>query len=131
MDYLYYAYQSREPCKRFFGRNRKTASSIFYAEMLDLFPCMVGMSGFCEIRLVESGKETNPNRRVSVISTTSPAEDFDADVLVINYDILGRRTEKNRQDLYRNKAGRDEEKTFSLIIADEIHFLKNRRIHTE
>lgn len=104
-----------------------TLSSIFYAEMLDLFPCMVVCPASVKSGWLREWKETNPNRRVSVISTTSPAEDFDADVLVINYDILGRRTEKNGKTSIEIRLDGMKKKTFSLIIADEIHFLKNRK----
>jgi superfamily II DNA or RNA helicase len=104
-----------------------TISTIFYAEMLDLFPCMVVCPASVKSGWLREWKETNPNRRVSVISTTSPAEDFDADVLVINYDILGRRTEKNGKTSIDIRLDGMKKKTFSLIIADEIHFLKNRK----
>lgn len=127
MDYLYYAINHGNHVNGSSVGVGKTLSSIFYAEMLDLFPCMVVCPASVKSGWLREWKETNPNRRVSVISTTSPAEDFDADVLVINYDILGRRTEKNGKTSIEIRLDGMKKKTFSLIIADEIHFLKNRK----
>lgn len=127
MDYLYYAINHGNHVNGSSVGTGKTASSIFYAEMLDLFPCMVVCPASVKSGWLREWKETNPNRRVSVISTTSPAEDFDADVLVINYDILGRRTEKNGKTSIEVRLDGMKKKAFSLIIADEIHFLKNRK----
>lgn len=127
MDYLYYAINHGNHVNGSSVGTGKTASSIFYAEILDLFPCMVVCPASVKSGWLREWKETNPNRRVSVISTTSPAEDFDADVLVINYDILGRRTEKNGKTSIEIRLDGMKKKTFSLVIADEIHFLKNRK----
>lgn len=127
MDYLYYAINHGNHVNGSSVGTGKTASSIFYAEMLDLFPCMVVCPASVKSGWLREWKETNPNRRVSVISTTSPAEDFDADVLVINYDILGRRTEKNGKTSIEIRLDGMKKKKFSLVVADEIHFLKNRK----
>lgn len=127
MDYLYYAINHGNHVNGSSVGTGKTASSIFYAEMLDLFPCMVVCPASVKSGWLREWKETNPNRRVSVISTTSPAEDFDADVLVINYDILGRRTEKNGKASIEIRLDGMKKKKFSLVVADEIHFLKNRK----
>lgn len=127
MDYLYYAINHGNHVNGSSVGTGKTASSIFYAEILDLFPCMVVCPASVKSGWLREWKETNPNRRVSVISTTSPAEDFDADVLVINYDILGRKTEKNGKTSIEIRLDGMKKKTFSLVIADEIHFLKNRK----
>lgn len=105
-----------------------TISTIFYAEMLDLFPCMVVCPASVKSGWLREWKEANPNRQVSVISTTSPAEDFEADVIVINYDILGKRvTKENGKTSLEIRLDGMKKKSFSLVIADEIHFLKNRK----
>lgn len=127
MDYLYYAINHGNHVNGSSVGVGKTLSSIFYTEILDLFPCMVVCPASVKSGWLREWKETNPNRSVSVISTTSPAEDFDADVLVINYDILGRRTEKNGKTSIEVRLDGMKKKTFSLVIADEIHFLKNRK----
>lgn len=127
MDYLYYAINHGNHVNGSSVGTGKSLSSIFYVEILDLFPCMVVCPASVKSGWLREWKEANPNRQVSVISTTSPAEDFDADVLVINYDILGRRTEKNGKTSIEIRLDGMKKKTFSLVIADEIHFLKNRK----
>ena len=105
-----------------------TISTIFYTEMLDLFPCMVVCPASVKSGWLREWKETNPNRRVSIISTSSPPEDFEADVIVINYDILGKRvTKENGKTSLEIRLDGMKKKSFSLVIADEIHFLKNRK----
>lgn len=127
MDYLYYAINHGNHVNGSSVGVGKTLSSIFYAEILDLFPCMVVCPASVKSGWLREWKETNPNRQVSIISTTSPAEDFDADVLVINYDILGKRTEKNGKTSIEVRLDGMKKKKFSLVVADEIHFLKNRK----
>lgn len=127
MDYLYYAINHGNHVNGSSVGVGKTLSSIFYAEILDLFPCMVVCPASVKSGWLREWKETNPNRSVSVISTTSPSEDFNADVLVINYDILGKRTEKNGKTSIEVRLDGMKKKKFSLVIADEIHFLKNRK----
>ena len=127
MDYLYYAVNHGNHINGSSVGTGKSLCSVLYAEMLDLFPCMVVCPASVKSGWLREWRETNPNRSVSVISTTSPAEDFDADVLVINYDILGRRMEKNGKTSIEIRLDGMKKKTFSLVIADEIHFLKNRK----
>lgn len=128
MDYLYYAINHGNHVNGSSVGTGKTASSIFYAEMLDLFPCMVVCPASVKSGWLREWKETNPNRRVSIISTSSPPEDFEADVIVINYDILGKRvTKENGKTSLEIRLDGMKKKSFSLVIADEIHFLKNRK----
>ena len=68
MDYLYYAINHGNHVNGSSVGTGKTASSIFYAEMLDLFPCMVVCPASVKSGWLREWKETNPNRRVSVIS---------------------------------------------------------------
>lgn len=128
MDYLYYAVNHGNHINGSSCGVGKTLCSIFYAEMLDLFPCMVVCPASVKSGWLREWKETNPDRRVSIISTSSPPEDFEADVIVINYDILGKRvTKENGKTSLEIKLDGMKKKSFSLVIADEIHFLKNRK----
>lgn len=127
MDYLYYAINHGNHVNGSSVGTGKSLCSVLYAEMLDLFPCMVVCPASVKSGWLREWKEANPNRQVSIISTTSPAEDFDADVLVINYDILGKRTEKNGKTSIEVRLDGMKKKKFSLVVADEIHFLKNRK----
>ena len=127
-DYLYYAVNHGNHINGSGVGCGKTKMAIFYAEMLDLFPCMVVCPASVKSGWLREWKETNPNRRVSIISTSSPPEDFEADVMVINYDILGKRvTKENGKTSLEIRLDGMKKKSFSLVIADEIHFLKNRK----
>lgn len=128
MDYLYYAVNHGNHINGSGVGCGKTKMAIFYAEMIDLFPCMVVCPASVKSGWLREWKETNPNRRVSIISTSSPPEDFEADVIVINYDILGKRvTKENGKTSLEIRLDGMKKKSFSLVIADEIHFLKNRK----
>lgn len=128
MDYLYYAVNHGNHINGSGVGCGKTKMAIFYAEMLDLFPCMVVCPASVKSGWLREWKETNPDRRVSVISMSSPPEDFEADVIVINYDILGKRvTKENGKTSLEIRLDGMKKKSFSLVIADEIHFLKNRK----
>lgn len=128
MDYLYYAVNHGNHINGSSVGTGKSLCSVLYAEMLDLFPCMVVCPASVKSGWLREWKETNPDRRVSVISTSSPPEDFEADVIVINYDILGKRvTKENGKTSLEIRLDGMKKKSFSLVIADEIHFLKNRK----
>lgn len=128
MDYLYYAVNHGNHINGSGVGCGKTKMAIFYAEMLDLFPCMVVCPASVKSGWLREWEETNPDRRVSIISTSSPPEDFEADVIVINYDILGKRvTKENGKTSLEIRLDGMKKKSFSLVIADEIHFLKNRK----
>lgn len=128
MDYLYYAVNHGNHINGSSVGTGKSLCSVLYAEMLDLFPCMVVCPASVKSGWLREWKETNPGRRVSIISTSSPPEDFEADVIVINYDILGKRvTKENGKTSLEIRLDGMKKKSFSLVIADEIHFLKNRK----
>lgn len=128
MDYLYYAVNHGNHINGSSVGTGKSLCSVLYAEMLDLFPCMVVCPASVKSGWLREWKETNPNRRISIISTSSPPEDFEADVIVINYDILGKRvTKENGETSLEIRLDGMKKKSFSLVIADEIHFLKNRK----
>lgn len=128
IDYLYYAVNHGNHINGSGVGCGKTKMAIFYAEMLDLFPCMVVCPASVKSGWLREWKETNPDRQVSIISTSSPPEDFEADVIVINYDILGKRvTKENGKTSLEIRLDGMKKKSFSLVIADEIHFLKNRK----
>mgnify|MGYP000593511202 FL=1 len=128
IDYLYYAVNHGNHINGSGVGCGKTKMAIFYAEMLNLFPCMVVCPASVKSGWLREWKETNPDRRVSIISTSSPPEDFEADVIVTNYDILGKRvTKENGKTSLEIRLDGMKKKSFSLVIADEIHFLKNRK----
>lgn len=109
----------------------KTRTTIFFAEILNLFPCII----VCPAT-VKSGwkKEWNtlfPDRSISVIGTNKK-RNWEADVTIINYDLIG------SASTFVNKKGETKRKVelkfpefrqreYKLIVADEIHLLKNAK----
>lgn len=115
MDYLYYAVNHGNHINGSSVGTGKSLCSVLYAEMLDLFPCMVVCPASVKSGWLREWKETNPDRRVSIISTSSPPEDFEADVIVINYDILGKRvTKENGKTSLEIRLDGMKKKSFSL-----------------
>lgn len=109
----------------------KTRTTIFFAEFLNLFPCII----VCPAT-VKSGWEREwntlfPNRSVSVIGTAKK-KNWDADVTIINYDLIGSSSyymskkgeRKRRVEL---KFPEFQQREYKLIVADEIHLLKNSK----
>lgn len=98
----------------------KTFCSILHCEILDLFPCLIIAPNSVKSGWLKEWKQINPNRSVSVISTGNKKNDFSADVLIINYDILGQKQNKKVEIRYKDIL-----KQYKIIVVDEIHFLKN------
>lgn len=99
----------------------KTLTTIVEVEFLDLFPCLIVCPNSVKRGWEREWQETNPNRTLSVISSTNKKNNFNADVIVINYDSLGKKAGKGVEVKYPEL----EEIKFNSIVADEIHFLKN------
>lgn len=101
----------------------KTGCTVCYCELLDIFPVLVVCPSTVKSGWKKEWAKWNPNRKVVIVSSTDKSIDRTADVTVINYDILGNKDPKDGSikirfpDLMKIK--------FSLIVGDEIHFLKN------
>lgn len=99
----------------------KTLTTIVEIEFLDLFPCLIVCPNSVKRGWEREWNETNPDRTLSVISSNNKKNNFTADVIVINYDLLGKKDGKGVQCKYPEI----EDIKFNSIVADEIHFLKN------
>lgn len=101
-----------------------TFESILYAEVKNKFPCLVITPSSVKYNWYEKWTEivNNPNRTISVIES-SKKNDWDADVVIINYDIIGKKqgtgTKVNFPELV--------EKEWKMVICDEAHFLKEKK----
>lgn len=109
----------------------KSATTITYLELLDLFPCIIVCPSTVKSGWKKEWGIINPSRSVSIIGTKKK-KDWDADVIIINYDLLGSSTK------YINKKGEEKRKVevkfpefflreYHAIVADEIHLLKNSK----
>lgn len=108
----------------------KTAQTIIYLELLDLFPCII----VCPSTVKEGWKKEwslwNPNRSLSIINS-GKKQNWEADVIVINYDLLGKFEEKKLLNKVKKqvivKFPELIQNKYYAIVGDEIHLLKNRQ----
>jgi SWI/SNF-related matrix-associated actin-dependent regulator 1 of chromatin subfamily A len=104
----------------------KTFESIMYAETTNSFPCLVVVPASVKYNWQEKWEEiTGQKRKVSVIEskeTKKRKNDWDAEVVVINYDILGKRQGKGVTPKFAQLVEVD----WKMLIFDEAHFLKNK-----
>lgn len=109
----------------------KTRTTIFFAEFLDLFPCIIVCPATVKSGWKKEWSTLFPDRSISVIGT-SKKKDWEADVIIINYDLIG------SSSFYMSKKGERKRKVelkfpefqqreYKLIVADEIHLLKNSK----
>lgn len=107
-----------------------TAQTIIYLELLDLFPCII----VCPSTVKEGWKKEwslwNPNRSLSIINS-GKKQNWEADVIVINYDLLGKFEEKKLLNKVKKqvivKFPELIQNKYYAIVGDEIHLLKNRQ----
>ena len=104
----------------------KTFESIMYAETTNSFPCLVVVPASVKYNWQEKWLEITGNKRsVAVIEskeTKKRVNDWNADVVVINYDIIGKKQGKGATVKFAELADTE----WSMIIFDEAHFLKEK-----
>lgn len=105
----------------------KTRQSIALAELLNLFPCIVVCPATVKQSWVNEWKLCNPNRTVHVIDSKDETNtDWKADVTVINYDYLFKRSAKEEgKKEVKLRYSRSLTKKWGLAVIDEIHLCKN------
>ena len=102
----------------------KSAQSILYTEVLDLFPCLVICPSSVKSSWLKEWNRWNPNRSVHIIdSKDSENTDWKADVTIINYDYLYKRG-KSTEGI-KLRYSRSLSKKWGTVILDEIHLCKN------
>lgn len=106
----------------------KTFESILYAEVTESFPCLVICPASLKEQWEEKWNEINNNQRsVSVIyskETKKRKNNWDADIVIINYDIIGKKKGAKSADV---KFQELLDKNWKMVIFDEGHFLKNAK----
>lgn len=103
----------------------KTFEAIIYAEVTDSFPVLVVVPASVKYNWAEKWAEiVGEKRTISVIETKETRKykrDWTADVVIINYDILGEKkgagVVPKFAELLKNK--------WKMFIFDEAHFLKD------
>ena len=103
----------------------KTFESIMYAETTNSFPCLVVVPASVKYNWQEKWEEITGNKRkVAVIEskeTKARKNDWKADVVVINYDIIGKKQGKGATLRFKELKQK-----WDMIIFDEAHFLKEK-----
>ena len=103
----------------------KTFESIMYAEVTNSFPCLVVVPASVKYNWGEKWNEiTKGKRELSVIEsreTKTRKNNWDADVVIINYDIIGKKQGKGATLRFPELK-----KEWNMVIFDEAHFLKEK-----
>lgn len=104
----------------------KTFEAIMYAETTNSFPCLVIVPASVKYNWFEKWLEiTGEKRTVAVIEskeTRKHKNNWNADVVVINYDIIGKKQGKGTTMKFQELT----ETEWKMVIFDEAHFLKNK-----
>ena len=104
----------------------KTFEGIMYAETTNSFPCIVVVPASVKYNWKEKWLEITKNKRsVSVIEskeTTKRKNDWTADVVIINYDIIGKKQGRGTTMRFAQLV----DIKWKMSIFDEAHFLKNK-----
>lgn len=105
----------------------KTFESIMYAETTNSFPCLVVVPASVKYNWKEKWEEITGNKReIAVIEskeTKKRKNNWNAEVVVINYDIIGKKQGTGATVKFKELAEID----WKMQIYDEGHFLKNKK----
>tara|TARA_R110002049_G_scaffold53852_6_gene150280 strand:- start:126 stop:1814 length:1689 start_codon:yes stop_codon:yes gene_type:complete len=103
----------------------KTFEAIMYAEVTNSFPCLVIVPASVKYNWLERWKEiVGSHREISVIDTETKKRknNWSAEVIIINYDIIGKKQGRGATVKYKELL----EVGWKMAIFDEAHFLKNK-----
>jgi len=99
----------------------KTLTSIFTVELYNLYPCLIIVPNSVKFNWQRQFKEVSPNKTIQVLDSKSVIEE--ADIYIINYDILSAKKSGKRKINLRFPEL--ENIKWKSIICDESHMLKN------
>lgn len=105
----------------------KTFESIMYAETSNSFPCLVIVPASVKDQWKKVWLEITKNKRsVSTIESSpkkSNPNNWDADVVIINYDIIGKKQGKGTTVRFQELIDQE----WAMTIFDEAHFMKDKK----
>lgn len=105
----------------------KTFEAIMYAEVTDSFPCLVITPASVKYNWGEKwGEITKEKRSISIIEskeTKKRKNNWNADVVIINYDIIGKKQGKGATVRFQELLDVE----WKMNIFDEGHFLKTTK----
>lgn len=108
----------------------KTLQTIYSVETMNDFPCLVVCPSSVKYHWKKYWSESNPNRKVTVIDATNKENDFDAEVVIINYDYVSKseKIEKGDEEVKVVKLRFHElNQRWGTLVCDEIHYVKNSK----
>lgn len=104
----------------------KTFESIMYAEVTNSFPCLVVVPASVKYNWAEKWQEIVGSKRDISVIESSPKKSnpnrWDAEVVIINYDIIGKKQGKGATVKFKELTSVE----WEMIIFDEAHFLKEK-----
>ena len=104
----------------------KTFEAILYAETSNLFPCLVIVPASVKDQWKEKWLEITGNKRTVSTIVSKPSKknpnNWDADVVIINYDIIGKKQGTGATAKFQELLDIEWKST----VFDEAHFLKNK-----
>lgn len=104
----------------------KTMEAIMYAEYTNSFPCLVIVPASVKYNWLKKWIEiVGPHRTVSAIEsaeTKKRPRNWDADIIIINYDIIGKKQGKGATANFKELLTIP----WKMFICDEAHFLKEK-----
>jgi len=109
----------------------KSVETIFSAEVMNRFPCLLICPSSTKYQWKELWLKVNPERTLSIIDSGGEQDDWTADVVIINYDLLGKmeKYEKEGEEKTKVILKYKELSTvkWNYVVIDEIHFLKHSK----
>lgn len=100
-----------------------TFEAIMYAEVTNSFPCLVVTPASVKYNWAEKWAEITKNKQSISVIESRKNNNWDSNVIVINYDILG----KKQGTGVSLKFPELDSINWSMIICDEAHFLKEKK----
>ena len=104
----------------------KTFEAIIYTEVTNSFPCLVVTPASVKYNWEEKWREiVGDHRKISVIETetTKRKNDWSAEIVIINYDIIGKKQGKGATVKFPELISTK----WKMAIFDEAHFLKEKK----
>lgn len=99
----------------------KTFESIMYAEVIEAFPCLVIVPASVKDQWGNKWSEITKNKTsVSVITGAMKKNNWNSDVTIINYDMIGKKQGKGATVKFQELK----DIKWKMVIFDEAHFLK-------
>jgi SWI/SNF-related matrix-associated actin-dependent regulator 1 of chromatin subfamily A len=111
----------------------KSVQAIFTAEITNNFPCLLICPSSTKYQWKELWHKINLTRSISIIDSKDKIHDFDTDVVIINYDMIGKKESLGEgEDGKINYQYTPKFKELIIImweylILDEIHWIKNSK----